>query len=78
MESLVPGDLVCFPEGPDGAHRFLNDTDAPARVVIFSTKNYPAIAVYPDSGKVGAITGAGAKWIFREADGSVPYYDGES
>ncbi len=24
---LRPGDVVCFPEGPDGAHQVRNDTD---------------------------------------------------
>ena len=44
-----------------------------ARIVILSTKNEPAIAVYPDSNKVGA-------WppgkLFR-LDDAVDYYEGE-
>jgi uncharacterized cupin superfamily protein len=70
---LVPGDLVCFPSGPAGAHKLTNDTEATVRLMIFSTKNEPSIAFYPDSGKIGV-------WppgkLFREAD-AVDYWDGE-
>ncbi len=70
---LAPGDLVCFPEGPDGAHKVTNRTDEPARIVMFSTKSKTAMAVYPDSNKVGV-------WplgkLFRIED-AVDYWDGE-
>ena len=33
--ALAAGDLVCFPEGPDGGHRVVNTGDVPARMVIF-------------------------------------------
>jgi uncharacterized cupin superfamily protein len=70
---LSPGDLVCFPEGPEGAHKVTNRSDAPVRVLMFSTRHETAVAVYPDSDKVGV-------WplgkLFRIAD-AVDYYDGE-
>jgi uncharacterized cupin superfamily protein len=50
---LRPGDTVCFPEGPDGAHQVENRSEAPASVLIFSTKGFPNGAVHPDSGKWG-------------------------
>ena len=50
---LGTGDLVCFPPGPDGAHKVTCLGDETARVVMLSTKEKPAIAFYPDSGKVG-------------------------
>ena len=72
-EELEPGDLVCFPAGPDGAHKVTNRRGGEARVVIFSTRNEPAIAVYPDSDKVGV-------WppgkLFRAGD-AVDYWEGE-
>jgi uncharacterized cupin superfamily protein len=76
---LRPGDTVCFPEGPDGAHQVRNDTDAPARVMIFSTKlGNPAVAVYPDSGKVLIDMPRPDKpAIFRQTD-AVGYWEGES
>jgi uncharacterized cupin superfamily protein len=70
---LSPGDLVCFPEGPDGAHKVTNRTEDPVRIVMFSTKAKTAMAVYPDSNKVGV-------WplgkLFR-IDDAVDYWDGE-
>jgi uncharacterized cupin superfamily protein len=50
---LEPGDVICFSEGPDGAHKAFNSRPEPARVVIFSTKHDPAVSVYPDSAKIG-------------------------
>lgn len=73
-EELEPGDVVCFPKGPGGAHKVTNRRPETARITIFSTKNEPAIAVYPDSNKVGA-------WppgkLFR-LDDDVGYWDGEA
>jgi uncharacterized cupin superfamily protein len=70
---LEPGDLACFPSGPDGAHKLTNNTEQNVRLMIFSTKNEPSIAFYPDSLKIGV-------WppgkLFREDD-AVGYYEGE-
>jgi uncharacterized cupin superfamily protein len=52
-DELEPGDVVCFPDGPDGAHKFTNRTDETARLMITSTFARPAVAVFPDSDKVG-------------------------
>ena len=70
---LSPGDLVCFLEGPDGAHKVTNRTEEPVRIVMFSTKAKTAMAVYPDSNKVG-IWPLGK--LFR-IDDAVDYWDGE-
>jgi uncharacterized cupin superfamily protein len=71
---LEPGDVVLFPEGPEGAHKLTNRRDEPARIVILSTKHEPSIAVYPDSEKIGV-------WppgkLFRLRD-EVDYWTGES
>jgi uncharacterized cupin superfamily protein len=72
-DELEPGDVVCFPEGPDGAHKTTNRRPEPARVVIFSTQVEPAVAVYPDSNKVG-IWPPGK--VFR-LDDDVGYWEGE-
>ena len=48
-----PGDLAFFPEGPDGAHGVINRSGETARVIMFSTRYEPAVAVYPDSDKIG-------------------------
>ena len=76
---LRPGDVVCFPEGPDGAHQVRNDTNEPVKVLIASTKQLPDAAVYPDSGKIGIWTGneADPGRLFR-IDSAVDYWEGET
>jgi uncharacterized cupin superfamily protein len=73
-EELAAGDIVCFPAGPDGAHKVSNRHSETARIVIFSTKNEPAVSVYPDSDKIGV-------WppgkLFRAGD-AVDYWKGEA
>jgi uncharacterized cupin superfamily protein len=77
-EVLEPGDTVCFPSGPAGAHKVTNDTDEPVRVLMISTLREPAVSVYPDSGKVGVSNGHGEfLGRFRLEDGKVDYYDRE-
>ena len=57
---LRPGDLVCFPPGPDGAHQLRNDTEAPVRLALLSDSPTGADGcVYPDSDKLGV---GGAGW----------------
>jgi uncharacterized cupin superfamily protein len=70
---LAPGDLVCFPDGEEGAHKLTNQSQGPVRLIMLSTMHEPCVSVYPDSGKIGV-------WppgkLFREAD-AVDYWDGE-
>jgi uncharacterized cupin superfamily protein len=72
-DELEPGDVVCFQEGPEGAHKLTNRRPEPARIVILSTKREPSTAIYPDSGKIGV-------WppgkLFRLGD-AVDYWEGE-
>ena len=78
-QALARGDVVAFPPGPDGAHKARNAGPEAARVVMFSSAREPAVAVYPDSGKVGVWPGDDRdELMFRRADGDVGYYDGES
>ncbi len=76
---LVAGDIVRFPQGPAGAHRVTAAADAAARVLMFSSARTPAVAVYPDSDKIGVWPGNQAdRVMLRRADGSRDYWDGES
>ena len=75
-DELGVGDIVCFPGGPDGAHKVTCLGDETARVVINSTKESPAIAVYPDSGKVGIWPGDDRDRLMMRRD-TLEYYDGE-
>ena len=48
--TLRTGDLVCFPEGPDGAHFVRNDSAALVRFAMPSVDAPTNAAIYPDSG----------------------------
>jgi uncharacterized cupin superfamily protein len=79
---LENGEVVAFLSGRRGTHQVLNRSDAPARVLIVSTKNYPEVVEHPDSQKVVAITGppdetAAIMLAFRRDD-AVPVTEGES
>jgi uncharacterized cupin superfamily protein len=75
---LRAGDIVCFGEGPSSAHKITNATAETLRVMMFSTRNWPAASVYPDSDKI-------AIWPAKGSDDAVlvrrsdkrEYYDGE-
>ena len=73
---LEPGDTVCFPEGPDGAHQVRNDADELARVALLSTKSPVGIAEYPDSDKIGVWPGDGSEHMLRRTP-QLEYWDGE-
>ena len=77
-EELKRGELVCFPPGPTGAHKATNRGEATARVMMFSSAREPAVAVYPDSDKLGVWTGNPDDHVMlRRSDGDVDYWDGE-
>jgi uncharacterized cupin superfamily protein len=76
-EELEPGDTICFPVGPDGAHKVTNRTDELVRVLMLSTKNQPNAAVYPDSDKIGVWPGNEADAAVFRRSTAVPYSDGE-
>ena len=56
-QTLAPGDVVCFPVGPDGAHQVRNTSNVTARVAIVSTQNEFGIVEYPEDEKVGIWAG---------------------
>ena len=54
---LQPGDVACFPLGPDGAHQVRNASGKPLRVAIVSTMNEFGIVEYPEQARVGIWAG---------------------
>ena len=76
-ERLEPFDVAFFPRGPDGAHQIRNDTDSPARVLMWSEVIAPAATVYPDSDKIGVWTGNKADDVMVERSSNVDYFHGE-
>jgi len=77
-QELERGEVVCFPPGPTGAHKATNRGGAQARIAMFSSAREPAVAVYPDSDKIGVWPGnPDDEIMLRRADGHVGYWDGE-
>lgn len=77
-QELAAGEIVCFVPGPAGAHKVSNRTEQTARIVMFSSAREPAVAVYPDSDKIGVWPGNDEdRVMLRRRDGQVEYYDGE-
>jgi uncharacterized cupin superfamily protein len=76
-EQLAPHDMAFFPRGPEGAHQLLNESDEPARVLMWSEVVTPAITVYPDSDKVGVWTGNKDDDMLAPRATAVDYYHGE-
>jgi uncharacterized cupin superfamily protein len=58
-DPLEAGDLVCFPEGPAGAHQLLNRGESVVRALFLSTTGLPANVWYPDTGD----------WLIRNGSG---------
>jgi uncharacterized cupin superfamily protein len=76
-ESLTAGDVVCFRAGPGGAHKVCNAGDAPAHVLMFSTRSKPSVAVYPDSDKVAIWPGNKRDDLILRRDARIGYWEGE-
>jgi uncharacterized cupin superfamily protein len=76
-DELEPWDVVLFGTGPEGAHQVRNDSDEPARVLMFSTVMHPAATVYPDSDKIAVWTGNREDDVIVRRDSGVDYFEGE-
>lgn len=75
--SLAAGDVVCFRAGPAGAHKVSNPGAGAAHVLMFSTKNKPSVAVYPDSDKVAIWPGDKRDDLILHRDARAGYWEGE-
>jgi uncharacterized cupin superfamily protein len=76
-ESLAPGDIICFPVGPQGAHKVSNKSGETVRVLMISTQRAPAVVVYPDSDKIGVWPGNPSDDILARRESAVDYWDRE-
>ena len=75
---LEPGDVVCFPEGPEGAHKVTNHGDETVRVMILSTRQTPVVFVYPDSDKLAVGVQNPDDYLVVRRESGVGYFDGEA
>ena len=77
---IKPGDVIFIPPGPEYPHHILNTSDAPLKYLSISTKEYPEICEYPDSGKVMAqsfVAGSTTVRAIHRGAESLDYWDGE-
>ncbi len=78
------GTFIAFPPGPDNPHQLINTSTENLRYLVVSTMDYPEIAEYPDSKKVGAYVTSASPASSRNfralyvKDSSVPYFEGET
>jgi uncharacterized cupin superfamily protein len=56
----------------------VNRTAETARVLMLSTRRAPAVAVFPDSDKVGVFTDDPGAAVMVRRSSAVDYWDGES
>jgi uncharacterized cupin superfamily protein len=77
-QTLEAGDVAVFPEGPEGAHQVINNTDEPIRVVLLSSKSPLAIVHYPDSGKVGLWSSSEGYQAMLRTEPKLDYWEGEA
>jgi uncharacterized cupin superfamily protein len=75
--TLQRGDLVRFPAGPAGAHKVMNRSESPARMLMLSSASVPTVSVYPDSDKIGVWPGEEADALIFRRGSAVPWSDGE-
>ncbi|HTV72268.1 MAG TPA: cupin domain-containing protein [Candidatus Acidoferrales bacterium] len=70
---LRPGDLVAFPTDPAGAHKLINESDAPCKVLMIANNDPHDVCFYPDSKK--HLVEATETLVRSEP--ILDYYDGE-
>lgn len=70
---LRRGDLVSFPTRPEGAHQLVNESDAPATLILVSNTDSLDDCFYPDSRKVLV----GKTDLIVRDNPELDYYDGE-
>ena len=74
---LAAGDLVCFPPGPEGAHKVTNRAPGRALVAMLSTRAKTSLGVYPDSDKVGIFSSDDETRLLVPRSAGVDYWQGE-
>lgn len=74
---ISPGDIIYCPTGKSGAHKLINTSDN-EKLVYFEcdTNLYPDVTYYPDSNKVGILSGDGDN-TFYKTESNVNYYKDE-
>jgi uncharacterized cupin superfamily protein len=81
MVPIRRGDVISIPPGPDYPHHIINTSSAPLKYLSLSTREFPDVCEYPDSGKYMAYTTQEGPLLQRgrmhRADSDLDYWDGE-
>jgi uncharacterized cupin superfamily protein len=77
-DELRQGDVVAFVEGPEGAHKVTNHTDADAKVLMWANVSSTGVVVYPDSDKIAANPKDGRDRLIVQRSAGVGYWEGEA
>ena len=78
---IVAGDVIFVPPGPEYPHHILNTSDAPLKYLSISTKEWPEVCEYPDSGKLmafGFVQDMATLRSIHKMDAGLDYWDGEA
>ncbi|MCA3219850.1 MAG: cupin domain-containing protein [Burkholderiales bacterium] len=82
MVPIRAGDVISIPPGPAYPHHILNTSSAPLKYLSLSTKEYPEVCEYPDSGKYMAFTPVDGPLLQRRRmhrpDSDLDYWDREA
>jgi uncharacterized cupin superfamily protein len=80
---LEAGEAVLFRRGPEGAHLLRNDSDGAVRLLMISSLPEVDVAVFPDSGKIVALSAPPRTasedrfYLVVPQDAAVDYFEGE-
>ena len=77
-QELGAGDVVCFLGGPRRRAQDGQPRRRDGHVLMLSTRRWPAVAVYPDSEKVGVFSDDPGAAVMARRSSTVDYWDGES
>ena len=78
---IQAGDVISVPPGPEYPHHIINTSDAPLKYLSISTKEWPEVCEYPDSGKLMAFGFRHDQPTLRSIhslDVGLDYWDGEA
>lgn len=76
-KTISAGDIIFCPTLEKGSHRIINSSHDEMLIYLdFDTVNYPDIAYYPNSDKVGIILNGESNTFYKKNE-NVDYYEGE-
>ena len=82
---VTEGDYIAMPTGPEHAHQMINTSNESLEYLCFSTMIVPEVSEYPDSNKIGVLTGTAPGGLkeknsfkgFYKKESDVDYFEGE-